>query len=120
MGTKISLRTDDLGGQFTEYIDKVVKKRDTFYIITLASIIISAIFRFNGLGAYILNIIYFINISYFALIAKDSWALRTKNIIPLIVTVVSILLTLTALLEILEAVDFMMNMEASLEQMFMP
>ena len=117
MGKKVSLRTDDLSGQFKEYINKL-KNRDSLYILTISSFLISVLFRFQGLGAYALNLLYFVNISYFALIARDSWAIRNKNIIPLIATALSILLTSLTVLEILDGIDMMMSIGESLEQMY--
>ena len=117
MGKKVSLRTDDLSGQFKEYINKL-KNRDSLHILTISSVLISVLFRFQGLGAYALNLLYFVNISYFALIARDSWAIRNKNIIPLIATALSILLTSLTVLEILDGIDMMMSIGESLEQMY--
>ena len=83
---------DNLGSQINPFITSV-KKGELIYIRPSISLVISFLCIFTGLGNFFLSLVYMINISFFAYIVRDSYEIRNKNILPLIVICLSIFLT---------------------------
>ena len=84
--------SSNLGSKFESYLS-AVKKGELEYILPLVSFVLSLLCIFTGLRYLFLSFLYCVNISFFAYMVRDSYSIRKKNIIPLIVVAVSILFT---------------------------
>jgi len=82
-----------------------VKKLESAPLFSFVSLIISILFVSKVFEYFVLNVAYLINVSFFALIVRDSWVTRKKNIIPLVTIIVSIALTAMLLVDVLKAID---------------
>ena len=79
-----------------------VRNLESAQTFSLASLVLSILFVSKVFDFFILNLLYVLNISFFALVVRDSWAMRKKNIIPLVSIIVSIALTSTLLIDVLK------------------
>jgi len=73
--------------------------------LSVISLVISILFASKVFGFFVLNLAYLINVSFFALIARDSWAYRKKNPLPLVAILASIVLTSMLLIDVVKIVD---------------
>ena len=79
-----------------------VRNLESAQTLSLASLVLSILFVSKVFDFFILNLLYVLNISFFALVVRDSWVMRKKNIIPLVSIIVSIALTSTLLIDVLK------------------
>ena len=79
-----------------------VRNLESAQTLSLASLVLSILFVSKVFDFFILNILYVLNISFFALVVRDGWVMRKKNIIPLVSIIVSIALTSTLLIDVLK------------------
>jgi len=79
-----------------------VRNLESAQTFSLASLVLSILFVSKVFDFFILNLLYVLNISFFALVVRDSWGMRKKNIIPLVSIIVSIALTSTLLIDVLK------------------
>jgi len=79
-----------------------VRNLESAQTFSLASLVLSILFVSKVFDFFILNLLYVLNISFFALVVRDSWVMRKKNIIPLVSIIVSIALTSTLLIDVLK------------------
>jgi len=93
-----------------------VKKLESLSTMSFVSLIISILFVSKVFGYFILNVAYLINVSFFALIVRDSWVTRKRNIIPLVAIIVSIALTAMLLVDVLKAIDMFASFGRALEE----
>ncbi len=98
------LTQKDAQKQLENYF-KAVKAYEPISTLSLISLILSSLFISKVFDFFLLNLAYLINISFFALIAKDSWNNRKKNMVPLIASSISIFLTTTVLVDLIKVVD---------------
>ena len=83
-----------------------VRNLESAQTFSLASLVLSILFVSKVFDFFILNILYVLNISFFALVVRDSWMMRKKNIIPLISIIISVALTSMLLVDLLKiAID---------------
>ena len=94
---------ENLGDQFEQFVSSI-KEGKKIYILTPISLIISLLFFFTGLTNLSLSIIYMINISFFALIVRDSYAIRKENILPLLIICISIIISTAQMIYNLDAI----------------
>ena len=98
-------KTSDVArGLLKDYVLSI-KKLETAQTLSMISLVISALFVSKVFGIFILNILYIVNISFFALIVRDCWVIRKKNPIPLGVAIISILLTSMLLIDVVKMMD---------------
>ena len=79
-----------------------VRNLESAQTFSLASLVLSILFVSKVFDFFILNLLYVLNISFFALVVRDGWVMRKKNIIPLVSIIVSIALTSTLLIDVLK------------------
>ena len=82
-----------------------IKKLESAPTLSIISLVISMLFVSKVYQYFIINALYLVNVSFFALIAKDCWEKRKGNIIPLIAIVISILLVLTPAIDMLKVAN---------------
>ena len=73
--------------------------------LSLISLILSTLFVSKVFGLFILNLAYLVNISFFALVVRDSWSIRRSNPVALAAITLSIFLSATLLLDSLKMLD---------------
>ena len=100
---------ENLGPQFDRCISSI-KKGDKIYILPPISFLLSFLFIFTGLSNLFLSILYMINISFFAFIARDSYSIRKENILPLLTIGISIIFTSIQMITILDALAELANL----------
>ena len=99
----------DAQKQFENYF-KSVKAYEPLSTLSLISLVLSSLFISKVFDFFILNLAYLINISFFALIARDSWNSRRKNMVPLIAISLSILLSCSVMVDLIKVVDMFNSM----------
>jgi len=82
-----------------------VKKLESAPALSFISLILSTLFVSKVFGYFVLNLAYLINLSFFALIVRDSWVARKRNVIPLVAILISIALTAMLLVDALKTID---------------
>jgi len=82
-----------------------IKKLETAQTLSIVSLILSALFVSKVFGFFILNILYIVNIAFFALIVRDCWVIRKKNPLPIGVAIISIVLTSMLLIDVVKMMD---------------
>lgn len=82
-----------------------IKNLDLIPTLSFISLILSCLFISKIFGIFILNLLYLVNITFFALITRDSWRDRKKNIMPFIAMIISIILSLTIIVDIMKIID---------------
>ena len=82
-----------------------VRSLESAPTLSFISLILSTLFVSKVFGLFILNLAYLVNISFFALVVRDSWAIRRSNPIALVAIALSIFLSATLLLDSLKMLD---------------
>ena len=82
-----------------------VRNLESAQTLSLVSLILSILFISKVFGFFILNLLYLVNISFFALIVRDSWSIRKKNLLPIAIIIISIALTSMLLVDVLKMMD---------------
>ena len=90
--------------QLKEYF-RGLRKLESAPTLSLISLVISIFFISKVYEYFILNALYLVNVSFFALIAKDCWEKRKGNVVPLVAIVISILLVLTPAIDMLKVAN---------------
>ncbi len=96
--------TSDAKSLLKDYFSSI-RKLETAQTLSIVSLILSIFFVSKIFGFFILNILYIVNISFFALIVRDCWVIRKKNPLPIGVAIVSILLTFMLLIDVIKMMD---------------
>ena len=105
------VQTSNLQSLLKKYF-QCAKELNGPYILSLLSLILSVLFVSKVFDYFVLNFLYFINIGFFALVARDSWKVRKDNYVPLVVSVASIALTSILLIDILKGVDILNTLKS--------
>jgi hypothetical protein len=92
-----------------------VRNLESAQTLSLVSLILSILFVSKVFGFFILNLLYLANISFFALIVRDSWSIRKKNLLPIAIIVISIALTSMLLVDVLKMMDVAATLRNSFE-----
>tara|TARA_B100001250_G_C19119495_1_gene494660 strand:+ start:178 stop:510 length:333 start_codon:yes stop_codon:yes gene_type:complete len=82
-----------------------IKNLDLIPTLSIVSVILSSLFISKIFGIFILNLLYLMNISFFALMIRDTWKDRGENIIPFVAMIISIILSLTIIVDIMKLID---------------
>ena len=77
--------------QIKDYFRRV-KKLEAAPALSFLSLLLSCFAVSKVLNNFVLNILYIVNIAFFALIVRESIAVKDKNIVPLVAIVISIFL----------------------------
>ena len=77
--------------QIKDYFRRV-KKLEAAPALSFLSLLLSCLAVSKVLNNFVLNILYIVNIAFFALIVRESIAVKDKNIVPLVAIVISIFL----------------------------
>ena len=83
----------------------LVKAGNFAAVASIVSVVLSCLLVSRVFGIYVLNLAYVVNLSFFALIVKSCWELRSKNLIPLCVIGLSIFLTLGLINDALKGIE---------------
>jgi len=100
-----SPKTSDVARVLLKDYFSSIRKLETAQTLSMASLAISVLFVSKVFGLFVLNILYIVNISFFALIVRDCWSIRKKNPLPLGVIVISILLSGMLLIDVVKMMD---------------
>ena len=92
-----------------------IKKLESAPTLSFISLVLSILFASKVFGYFVLNLSYLLNLSFFALIVRDSWVVRKRNIIPLAAILVSIALTAMLLVDMLKVVDMFSSFGRALQ-----
>ena len=82
-----------------------IRSLESASTLSFASLILSVLFVSKVFGFFILNFAYLVNISFFALIVRDSWGVRRSNPIAIAAIALSIFLTSMLLFDSLKVLD---------------
>ena len=91
-------------GLLRDYFQSI-KKLEAPQTLSVASLALSILFVSKIFDFFILNILYIVNIAFFALIVRDCWAIKKKNPIPLGASLLSIALTSMLLIDVIKMMD---------------
>ena len=90
--------------QLKDYVRRV-KKLEAAPALSFISLLLSSLAVSKVLNNFVLNLLYIVNIAFFALIVRESIAIREKNSVPLIAIVISTLFIAIWIVPVLMAVN---------------
>lgn len=82
-----------------------VRSIEVVPILSASSLFLSALFVSKIFSFFILNLLYVLNISFFALISRDAWSIRRTNPVALVANGLSIFLSAMLLIDLLKMLD---------------
>ena len=106
-----------LKAQFSDHL-KAIEKKEFLALASLISLVLSLFLFSRVFGVFIFNFLYVINSYFFALIIRDSWIVRKKNIFPLISSTLSVLITTYVMIEGLRAAQVFIDMAENFQDLF--
>ena len=111
------MNKNQLKNQFSDHL-KAIEKKEFLPIASLISLVLSLFLVSRVFGVFFLNFLYIINSYFFALIIRDSWIVRKKNIFPLISSTLSLLMTTYVMIEGLRAAQVFIDMAENMQNYF--
>jgi hypothetical protein len=82
-----------------------VRNFESAPLFSFVSLLLSILFASKVFNLFVLNVLYLVNISFFALIVRDGWEIRRKNSVSLVSILISIVLCVMPLIDLLKAID---------------
>ena len=111
------MNKNQLKKQFSDHL-KGIEKKEFLPLASLISLVLSLFLFSRVFGVFIINFLYVINSYFFALLIRDSWLVRKKNIFPLVSSALSLLMTTYVMIEGLRAVQVFIDMAENMQNYF--